>query len=79
LLRSILSLRLEGRCSIISISLLLKRQGLKNSSVGYISELLKAAGGKLDKVIEVNSGINLAVVFASDEVFSSGRPLLISK
>jgi len=78
LLRSILSLRLEGRCSIISISLLLKRQGLKNSSVGYISELLKAAGGKLDKVIDVESGRRLAVVFASDEVFSSGCPLLIT-
>ena len=78
LLRSILSLRLEGRCSITSISLLLKRQGLKNSSVGYISGLLKWAGGKLDKVIEVESGMKLAVVFASDEVFSSGRPLLIT-
>ena len=78
LLRSILSLRLEGRCSIISISLLLKRQGLKNSSVGYISELLKEAGGKLNKIIEVESDIKLAIVFASDEVFSSGCPLLIT-
>jgi len=78
LLRSILALRLEGRCFIISISLLLKREGLTNSSVGYISELLKEIGGKLDKVVELESGLQLAVVFASDEIFSSGRPLLIT-
>jgi len=78
LLRSILALRLEGRCSIISISLLLKRQGLKGSSVGYISEVLKEIGGKLDKVMDLESGIKIGVVFASDEVFSSGRPLLIT-
>jgi len=78
LLYSILALRLEGRCSIISISLLLERQGLKGSSVGYISEILKAVGGSLDKVVELESGMTLAVVFASDEVFSKGRPLLIT-
>lgn len=78
LLRSILSLRLEGRCSIISISLLLKRQGLKGSSIGYISEVLKKAGGKLDKVVDLEAGVQIGVVFASDEVFSKGRPLLIT-
>lgn len=78
LLRSILTLRLEGRCSITSISLLLKREGLKGSSVGYISEVLKELGGKLNKVVELEEGIQVAVVFASDEVFSKGRPLLIT-
>jgi len=78
LLREILSLRLEGRCSIIGISLLLKRKGLTGSSIGYISQVLKEIGTKLTPVIEEVSHLNLAVVFASDEVFSSNRPLLIT-
>ena len=78
LLREILSLRLEGKCSIIGISLLLKRKGLKGSSVGYISEVLKETGSSLSPVLEGMENLNLAVVFASDEVFSSNRPLLIT-
>lgn len=78
LLREILSLRLEGRCSIIGISQLLKRKGLRCSSIGYVSQVLKEIGTKLSPVIEEVSKLNLAVVFASDEVFSSNRPLLIT-
>lgn len=78
LLRTILSYRLEGRCSIISISLLLKRQGFKVSSIGYISEVLQEIGNVLGNVVEVASSIKLAVVFASDEMYSAGRPLLIT-
>ncbi len=41
----ILCLRLEGRCSIISISQILKRFGIsKYSSVGSVSEILQFAG-----------------------------------
>lgn len=78
LLRTILSYRLEGRCSIISISLLLKRQGLKSSSIGYISGVLQEIGNLLGQVVEIEKGLKLAVVFASDELFSVGRPLLIT-
>lgn len=78
LLREILSLRLEGRCSIISISQLLKRRGLSRSSIGYISEVLQEIGNGLSSTIEGLSDLNLAVVFASDEIFSSSQPLLIT-
>ena len=78
LLREILSLRLEGRCSIISISQLLKRKGLTRSSIGYVSQVLKEIGSGLSPTIEGVEDLNLAVVFASDEVFSSSRPLLIT-
>lgn len=78
LLREILSLRLEGKCPIIGISLLLKRRGLKSSSIGYVSQVLKEIGSSLSPVLEGTETLNLAVVFASDEVFSSNRPLLIT-
>ena len=78
LIREILSLRLEGKCPIIGISLILKRRGLKSSSIGYVSQVLKEIGSSLSPVLEVAECLNLAVVFASDEVFSSSRPLLIT-
>ena len=78
LLREILVLRLEGKCPIIGISLLLKRRGLKGSSIGYISEVLKDIGSRLSPVLEVESDMKLAIVFASDEVYSSSQPLLIT-
>ena len=78
LLRTILSYRLEGRCSILGISTLLKRQDFKVSSIGYISEVLQQIGKLLGNVVEVEKGLHVAVVFASDEMFSVGRPLLIT-
>lgn len=78
LLREILSLRLEGKCPLIGISLLLKRRGSKSSSIGYISQVLKEIGNSLSPVLEGFDHMKLAVVFASDEVFSSNRPLLIT-
>lgn len=78
LLQEILVLRLEGKCSIISISLLLKRKGLKGSSIGYISQVLNETGGHLNPVLAVSSGIKIAVIFASDEIYSSSQPLLIT-
>jgi len=78
LLRTILSYRLEGRCSITSISMLLKRQDFKISSVGYISEVLKEMGELLGNVVDLADCVKVAVVFASDEMFSTQRPLLIT-
>ena len=78
IIQEILSLRLEGKCSIIGISLLLKRRGLSCSSIGYISQVLKEVGSNLHPILEGVDNLNIAVVFASDEIFSSGRPLLIT-
>jgi hypothetical protein len=78
LLQEILSLRLEGRCSIIGISLLLKRRGMQNTSIGYISQVLNEVGKSLDPVIGIDKALTFAVVFASDEVFAGQRPILIT-
>ncbi len=78
LLQDILSLRLEGKCSIIGISLLLKRRGMQNTSIGYISHVLNEVGTQLHPIIDVDKTLTFAVVFASDEVFAGQRPILIT-
>ncbi len=77
-IREILALRLEGRCSITSISLLLTRRNLGPNSVGYISELLNEIGKQLSPVLEEGGLLRIAVVLASDEIFAKGRPILIT-
>lgn len=77
LLREILTLRLEGKCPIIGISTLLKRKEFQGSSIGNISKLLNSVGSQLGTEIELENAITYAV-FASDEVFSRGRPILIT-
>jgi hypothetical protein len=77
LTREILTLRLEGKCPIEGISTLLKRKQLQGSSVGNISKILNMIGSQLEDEIELDNTITYAV-FASDEVFSSGRPILIT-
>ncbi len=75
----ILSLRLEGHCSISGIHLLLKRGGFRNNSVGYISELLNKIGSQLSNQVKLPEGMTkLEVVFAADEVFSKSKPILVT-
>jgi len=73
-----LSLRLEGKCSIPSISAIMERMGMENSSVGWISQNLHRIGADLPNTIEIGDGNVLYVYLAADEVFSYSRPLLIS-
>ncbi len=77
LIREILTLRLEGKCAIEGISKLLKRKQVQGSSIGNISKLLNVVGSSLSMTIASKATITYAV-FASDEVFSSGRPILIT-
>jgi hypothetical protein len=74
----ILALRLEGRCSIERISCLLKRFELENNSSGYISQILSDIGSKLpSSLINENENIQF-VIFASDEIFSNVKPILVT-
>jgi len=75
----ILCLRLEGRCSIISISQILRRFGiLKYSSVGSVSEILQFAGECLpNTLVNEQDGARL-VIMACDEIFSHLRPILLT-
>ena len=74
-----LCLRLEGRCSIGSISQILKRfGGAKYNSVGWVSETLQFAGEQLPQTL-VNEGSGAKLVIMScDEIFSHLRPILIT-
>lgn len=73
-----LSLRLEGNCSIPSMSWIMERFGMGNSSVGWISQTLGRIGANLSNTIDIGDGNVLYVYLAADEVFSCSRPILIS-
>lgn len=77
-LEHILSLRLEGRCSIGGISTCMKRLGLKNSSEGFISQYLTNVGSLLPSTFQNEESTVQLAVFASDEVFSKNIPILVT-
>lgn len=73
----LVSLRLEGRCSIEAISTIMKRQGLNLSSVGSISQIGQYFGSLLPNTLQSENNIQL-VVFLSDEIFAKNDPILIT-
>lgn len=73
----ILCYRLEGKCSIEGISTIMKRLGIVNSSVGYISQTLDYIGSLLSNTLHGGDRIQL-VIYASDEIFSHTRPILLT-
>jgi len=75
----ILCLRLIGRCSILSISQILKRLEIsKYNSVGSVSQILQFAGDSLPNTLTNEDGGVKLVIIASDEIFSHLRPILIT-
>lgn len=77
-LKHILSLRLEGGCSIQGISTCMKRFGFKNSSVGFISQYLAKVGSQLPSTFSNQENTVKLAVFASDEIFSKHTPILVT-
>ena len=75
----ILCLRLEGRCSIIAISQILKRFGIsKYNSIVSVSQILQFAGSCLpNTLVNEDRGVKL-VIIASDEIFSHLKPILVT-
>jgi len=73
-----LSLRMEGRCSLQAISTIMKRLGLKITSVGSISQYLAFFGALLPNTLTTDSDIIQMVVFLSDEIFSKDTPILVT-
>jgi hypothetical protein len=73
----ILSFRLEGKCSIEGISKLMKRLGIANNSVGYISQSLDNIGSLLPNTVRRGDCLQL-VIYASDEIFCKSQPILIT-
>lgn len=73
-----LLLRMEGKCSIPAISGILKKMGMKNSSVGTISQNLNQIGKYLPDTFHVHDGTILYVCLAADEMYSYSTPILIT-
>jgi hypothetical protein len=73
----ILSLRLEGHCSLEAISTIMRRFGKKLSSVGSISQHLNYFGSLVPHTLSTDE-ISLLVTFASDEIFSKSIPILVT-
>jgi len=74
----ILSLRLDGKCSIEAISRHLKRFEIGNHSPGYISQVLNKVGSSLPNTLSLIDGDTVQVIYASDEIFSKRTPILIT-
>jgi hypothetical protein len=72
----ILLLRLEGKCSLPSMSSILKYFHYQPNSVGYLSECFQHYGGALPSTL---SGAEHTVVFyLSDEIFARHQPILVT-
>lgn len=76
--KHILSLKLEGVCSIEGISAYMKRFEMRNSSVGFISQYLTNVGSKLPSTFSNQEASVKLAVFASDEIFSKHTPILVT-
>jgi hypothetical protein len=74
----ILSLRLEGRCSIEAISTLMKRFGIPIASAGSISQYLQDVGSLLPNTVTTSNDEVKLVVFLSDEIFAKNIPILVT-
>ena len=73
--RHILLLRMEGRCSLESISQIMRQLNLPSASIGYLSQRLKAYAQSLPPVALAGAVIT---VILCDEIFTLGQPILIT-
>ena len=73
-----LSLRLEGKCGIETISTIMKRFGIPNASVGFISQYLQRVGFLLPSTLTTSNDEVQLVVFLSDEIFAKNIPILVT-
>ena len=69
-------LRLEGKCSLGSISAILEQLGYGPNSVGYLSEFLQRSGSQLPSTLSMPS--LKRVFYLSDEIFAIHTPILVT-
>ena len=72
----ILLLRLEGKCSIPSISSILKYFQYQPNSVGYLSESFHNYGAALPSTLSLAE--HKVVFYLSDEIFARHQPILVT-
>jgi hypothetical protein len=75
--KAVLLFRLEGKCSLQSISSILPHFGYPYHSTGYISQRLSFYAARLKNTLSTEDTIKFAV-FLSDEIFSGSQPILIT-
>ena len=71
-----LLLRLEGKCTIPSLSSILQRMEYRPSSVGYLSESLQAYGRCVPSTLSMPH--QKVVFYLSDEIFAIRAPILVT-
>jgi hypothetical protein len=73
-----LSLRMEGRCSIGATSTIMNRFDVNLASTGSISQYLTCFGSFLPNTLTMKNDEIQMVVFLSDEIFSKRTPILVT-
>lgn len=72
----LLLLRLEGKCSLLSISAILKALEYQPNSVGYLSQFFQSAGQMLPSTLLMPS--KKLVFYLSDAIFALHVPILLT-
>src|SRR6266705_2928324 len=72
----ILLLRLEGKCSLPSLSSILKYFQYQPNSVGYLSECFQHYGAALSSTLAMAE--RTVVFYLSDEIFARHQPILVT-
>ncbi len=72
----LLLLRLEGNCSLLSMSSILKALEYHPNSVGYLSQFFRSAGQALPSTLLMPS--KKLVFYLSDEIFAIHAPILVT-
>ena len=72
----LLLLRLEGKCSLLSLSSILKALEYHPNSVGYLSQFFHSAGQVLPSTLLRSS--QTLVFYLSDEIFAIHAPILVT-
>jgi hypothetical protein len=72
----ILALRLEGKCSIPSISSIFQHFDYQPGSVGYLSEFLQDYGRSVPSTLSMSH--KKVVFYLSDEIFAIRAPILVT-
>lgn len=72
----LLLLRLEGKCSLLSIASIVKALEYHPNSVGYLSQFFHSAGQALPSTLVMPS--QTCVFYLSDEIFALHAPILVT-
>ena len=72
----LLLLRLEGKCSLLSLSSILKALQYHPDSLGYLSQFFHSAGQALPSTLLMPS--KKLVFYLSDEIFAIHAPILVT-